>query len=598
MAYMSNSAPSPENPGQQAPQAADISDLGQLLLGVADNIRPDLAEVSLDSLNAARDRIAAAVGENEAGLAGVQARLAEAAIKLTAAREKLTTAENGIVGYLEKIGIEDDFSLESFLDGWSLPGQGVRERLAVRDGLRELIDQSGRFNSGLDRKIAHSLAEELYKRASASYLTTDKYEAAAKSLAALIPVDNGKGKRQINGKTIPPAVERLIASRLSGREVDIAGPAGAWGRLPEIVKQYLTYYGSNMACELTTNCTVGCPFCGLSDKGPIAAKASFDSAVDVMRDFTGRQEVHYTQVRVDTLYWGSDPFDLKWAATETTPERDYTDLAQAHARLPSGRSRALYTSTAVPLTEELRILRYARHFMGLLEGHRSELRFSRTNANTQRVDHLLHVIEALYPRAKDITVNDVQDHVAIRGKKWEKTAEGDAVAWDVTGPNCRDGVVIGVNGADAIIMQGASPDRQSGEAREPVGSIVDGKRIYTIPTFFFVPDIGGKGSVGGIYPDVEVNTIEIDAAGNETVITRTIADDPHRWLLRVAGAIQHYYRKTLVGEAMTEAERLREFKLYIGPTAERLRQHVNSGAGNWVMREAVQELINQGFIGP
>lgn len=458
------------------------------------------------------------------------------------------------------------------------------------------IEQQGRFHSEKDRIIAGAIARQLHNSFRENQITIDGYAQASLALQALIPVDNGLGKRQIDGKTIPPAAEQKITSRLQGAEVDIAGPEGSWGSLPESVKSHAIGWGSSITLELTTHCTVGCSFCSFANRGPVAAKASFDSTVAVIHDIMERQSAyHHPAPLSDSLYWGTDPFDIKWAATDTSPERDYFDIAKEHTRLAFGKERGLYTSTAVPLGEELRVLQFFNTTLSYSYNNRfDEIRLSKTRVNARRVQHLQTILGALHPQSTSkLKVNEVYDHIALRGSQWE-TASRDVNLWDITGPNCRDGVIIGVNSVDSVMMQGGSHQRPSGEVRTPIRKRVGNIDTYTLPHFNFKSKLDGSARLSAIYPDVEYSVIQISPDGQQTRETYKMEGDPHRALLRLAGAAVHYISP--IQQARGKETIVEEFGNFFGQDVELIRKYLESGANNQVMAGFLRMLGRDGYV--
>jgi hypothetical protein len=455
------------------------------------------------------------------------------------------------------------------------------------------IEAFGQFTSERDKHIALHISETLDCNLVEGRLEPAGHAAANASLRALIPIFSPTGKRQIDGKTLPQAAEALIASRLTCPEVDITAPSGSWGRLPEVIKQQLTLHGTDMKLELAANCTVGCNFCALANKGPISAKASFDSSLAVMYDFIRRQDVynHRPQGGYDSAYWGTDPFDLKWASTGVTPERDYTDLHAAYSMLGAPRYRYLYTSTSVPLGEELRILNFGHKELYRQNLNHTPLRISRTHVNTSRVDHIATVLEAIRPNNR-LKINDVREHIAIRGAKW--AVDQQVSLWDITGPNCRDGAIIGVHTVDSVIMQGASPERKSGELRQSIEQPYNGGCTYTIPHHQVKPTLNGKTPFNVIYPDTEITTVTVDNNGTETMREERMAGDPHRALLRVAGALINFDRQATATPGPNAAS-IAVLRQVLGPDVKIIREYITAGHDNRSMHGILGLLAKKGY---
>ncbi len=444
---------------------------------------------------------------------------------------------------------------------------------------KHFLEHEAQFHSEMDREIALDILSKLSARCEFGRISPTEYLYALASLRALTPVDNGHGKRKINGRTISPAQERLIASRLKSKEVDITGPDSGWGRLPQEVRREICRRGSGIQLELTSNCTVGCSFCSFAAKGPIAAKASFDSAASLIKEYTAEQSTRFDLIRSDTLYWNTDPFDVKWPATSTAPERDYSDIARVHRNLRYGGKRSLFTSTAVPLGEEMRVLKFADDYIERTEilgqprvgrifstpqvEGRDKFRLSMTKRNEGRVLHILRVLDALNPNGlQGIILNRTSDHTAVRGKdKWSKHEDsGDVSAWDVLGPNCRDGIIMSVGGMRRVIMQGASPERPDGELSLPIQEAKGDETIYTIPHHAEQPPLTNNSRLRDMkYPATTVTKIRKIAGHQGAVITqRVIRDDPHRSLLNLANVLVHIEEQERTGGALSE-EQIHDF---------------------------------------
>ncbi|HSX16148.1 MAG TPA: hypothetical protein VLF40_05125 [Candidatus Saccharimonadales bacterium] len=452
------------------------------------------------------------------------------------------------------------------------------------------ITEQGRFHSEKDRSIALSIAGRLEERSRYGRLSDGEYLAAAASLRALVPTDNGRGGRQIDGKTIVPAMEERIRSRLASPEIDIAAPDGSWGRLPKIVKNYITRGGSDISMELTANCTVGCSFCALANKGPISAKASFDSALAVMQYFISNQPPDPTGRQLDYLYYGTDPFDAKWVADASNPEdRDYSDLAAAYRRI-AGPARSLGTTTAVPLGEELRVLDFMDRVLtgrDLYGQHCEWARISTTDVNASRVEHIRTLLRALHPIThSDILANDVRNNVAARGSALSSTTKTFNL-WDITGPDCYDGVLIGVHSADSLIMQGASHERPNGSLRTPVETKQGSVTRYAVPRHQKKPFFDGNSRVGGIYPDVAVDVFEVDEEGVMSQHSEHMSQDPHRALLRLAGLQIHRNALEAQGRRLESRIVIPMFT----PDILRMRAYLRSGGNNGMMRAILNAAI-------
>jgi len=448
--------------------------------------------------------------------------------------------------------------------------------------------EQGSFHSEIDRTIATSLCGAIEWNAAEGLITPEVRAEALASLRALVPVVGEDGRRRIDGQPLSIATERWIASRLNSAEVDIAGPNGSWGRLPELVRREIASPGNELRLELTTNCTAACSFCSFADKGPIAAKASFGSAVAVMSEFASHPAPPGAGTLVDSLYWGTDPFDAKW--NNGGLELDYRDLAMAYASLAHGNNRALGTSTAVPIGEEFRVMDFVRLTSEL---RWLPVRISVTDKNASRVDRIGKVLKAAVP-GYETAIRPMsflkRQGPALRGRAaWSRARPEDIRAWDIVGPNCADGAIIGVKGVDAVIMQGASSERPNGETREPVyaGKDEHGNSRYIVPR----NNVRTDDSEGAdAYPDVQVSIFTYDPGGRFIErYTEVRTNDPHRALLRLMGAWASLKATGVKGNA---ASFMRQYQ----QSVEAIRRYLGEGNTNPSMVRALGILAEAGLI--
>lgn len=463
----------------------------------------------------------------------------------------------------------------------------------VADGVANTLAciEQGNFHSEVDRLIATDLYNAIEENAARGLVGPETRAEALNSLQALVPIVGEDGRRLIDGRQLSAATERWIASRLDSPEVDMIGPKGSWGRLPEQVKAEIVAPGAELRMELTTNCTVACSFCSFANKGEIAAKASFASVVAIMSEFTANQAPTDEDMQVDSLYWGTDPFDPKWRNGGS--EHDYRDLAKAYAALTEGSNRRLGTSTAVPIGEEFRIMDFVKmtHEQGWLP-----VRISQTDTNARRVDHMMKVVAAAIPgggaAARAVPFQRRQG-AALRGQSaWDRADPESIRPWDIIGPNCADGVVVSVNGAYGVIMQGASIERPHGEIRELVeaGEDEQGNKRYTVPAQN-VRDENEPWS--SAYPDIPVTTFTFDSAGQ--LIERRIevrTNDPHRAMLRLMGAWSF-----LRASGATQNPNARTlFMQRFAESVDTVRKHLGSSRANPSMIKALRILAEDGLI--
>jgi len=475
---------------------------------------------------------------------------------------------------------------------YSLPSSpsGPPEALNDAPDMLAYIER-GDFHSEADRNIAVGLYEAIEENAADALIAPEIRLEALTSLRALVPVVGEDGRRRIDGRPLSIATERWIASRLGSPEVDMTSPDGPWGRLPQPVREEITAPGAELRMELTTHCTVACTFCSFADKGQIAAKASFESAVAIMKEFTANRVPAHAATQVDSLYWGTDPFDIKWG--NGSEERDYRDLAKVYEALTEGNNRKLGTSTAVPIGEEFRILAFAQ----LTHERRwLKMRLSQTEANAGRIGHMMKILAAAVP-GSEADVHPVtfqrRQGPALRGQNaWNRVKPEDIRPWDIIGPNCADGVVVSVNGAYGVIMQGASIERPHGEIREPVEAGLDeqGNRRCVVPSQNVRVDADDGQDV---YPDIPVTSFTLNPSG-EVIERRTEvrANDPHRAMLRLMGAWT-YLRSS---GAVRNADAVTLFRQRFGESVDVVRRYLSNGNANPSMIKVLGILAKDGLI--
>ncbi len=474
----------------------------------------------------------------------------------------------------------------------------VAERAWVEethDDMRLRIE-NGSFHSEVDRKIAAGFADALYGTYHNGLSTYQTYDTAMGSLWSLIPITEGDGKRYIAGKALSNVTEKWIASRLESPEVDLVGPEGAWGRLPSAVKEKILETTPDLCMEMTGNCTVACKFCSFADKGEISSKASFESIEALIQEFVGHQPSN--SVVADFLYHGTDPFDAKWK-TPSGGELDYLSIARSHAKI-TARRRALGTSTAVPIGEEFRVLYFANQFLTDPDfTHGGSLRLSRSNANADRVDHIVNVTNGITPTKgiERFVISDVANNVALRGSAWKRKLGRKINHWDIMGPNCFDGVVLGPRDARVNIMQGASPEQPNGEIRFPLDDdLGDGTHLYVVPVLYNIPDY--KHAVynpAEIYPDTKVLVYTFDnGVQREAAKYGTVERYPHRALLRLMGAMTLYDYGTRKNGLSREAAQA-DFERNFSRDLEIVQAHLVSSQ-NPSMSRALEILTELGYI--
>ena len=351
------------------------------------------------------------------------------------------------------------------------------EPIEIYDDIVDRIED-GSFHSNRDKEIAQGIADALLATITKDPSRQNEFLEAAEALMLLVPIMNVDGLRKIADKTVTPALEARIDSRLTSAEVDTTDLNSAWNKLPDKVQEAILNEDT-ISFEMTNGCTVGCGFCAFTqEKGEISGKLSFDSIIDILSRYAEHHSNSKDFSYVD-LYYGSDPFDAKWLGSDGTSERDYTDLVTAITPLFSQQRVCLYTSTAVPLGEEMRVLNYALTQQSLHRrnlGLDNYLRFSKTKANAERVCKIVSVLTFLRPRIA-YRVNNTGDHISRRGDMLQRATN--LQAWDISGPDCRDGVTIGVNSVDALYLFGASTTNPNGTYRTPLETTTVDESGYT-----------------------------------------------------------------------------------------------------------------------
>ncbi|MCX7928412.1 MAG: hypothetical protein N2558_01865 [Patescibacteria group bacterium] len=468
------------------------------------------------------------------------------------------------------------------------------------EGLRLKIEQQDIFHSLKDREIALYFLGQIKERFRNGLIDERGYNEALAALDTLVPVKDEKGRRRIANIIITSQMEQTIQSRIDSKEVDVTAPEGSWGKLPEEVKRQIAR-NCSLIIEMTTNCTVRCPFCAFANKGPIQEKMSFESILSVLSYFRDNQPIVPDLYEAEALYWGTDPFDAKWIVEGK--ELDYSDLALEYWRMMRERQSFLYTSTAIPLGEEFRVLRFADVFIRKKRESQinqfNHFRISRTNANTTRVEAIIKVLEALHGKVAledenllEITANR-DKNVALRGKAWDKEIQR-LSTWDIVGPNCRDGVVIGAKSVDGIIMEAASNEIPQGETRFPIIQEAEGVTTYSIPRHQESPDFRTS-TPEEIYPDPVIVKVVFTNEGMQIQEVK-VSDNPHRAFLRMVGLFRSCAIKR-GGEIrhITEGDKA-EFSRLLQREARLVRSYLDSGAKNKAMEMFMDFFKKHGFI--
>lgn len=410
---------------------------------------------------------------------------------------------------------------------------------------------------------------------------------AVAALDLLVPRRNPDGTRQIADRRINQKLEALIASRIYSREISLLGQDGAWGGLPAVVRGAIQRSGNiGLFLEATNKCTVMCDFCGLSEKGEITTKVDFWSVIEMIRGYyhdSLQLGIYESQLPVDGLFWDTDPFDARWYNPSRGEDLDYGDVLEKHAEI-CGLKRAMFTSTAVPVGEELRVLRALLWFLqAKSEGkiHRwTEFRFSLTDTNEYRLKQILTIAEAFHRNLEQlfgvVVTSNKKDHSFLAGARTGKFEK--ATFADVVGVNCRDGLIFSTKGPECVTMVGTSTERPSGEVRWPARSVLPDERIrYEIPTNYYRDDITNDPNLENYYPNVVVQMVTLEPDHDPVFEWKTIKEDPHRCFLRAAAIT--YYHLAKSGKYQWDPKSLSQiqketFRRRIGRDLEVVRRHL------------------------
>lgn len=177
-------------------------------------------------------------------------------------------------------------------------------------------------------------------------------------------------------QNLNPRKFRLISSRFSApiKEQGIED----FSKLPEPVKNH--YLSSTATIELTQGCTVACHFCRVAEKGEVKSKLSWNGFISILDKFKsgGRNN--------DFYYYRTDPLEWHGIDSNHTP-KDYVDIGQ----IANDLNRGVFTSTALPLGEELTFLRLINYYLANFtdEYYLPQIRSSRTANNALRRNYTL-----------------------------------------------------------------------------------------------------------------------------------------------------------------------------------------------------------------
>lgn len=466
----------------------------------------------------------------------------------------------------------------------------ISQKPTAENMVQLLWNENACFHSEVDRKIATDFLIRIHERLVRGVINQETYSKAIDGLNFLIPKQNERGLRVIGDIILTPGRERLIRSRIEAKEVDITAPTGSWGSLPEVVKREIAGV-SNFFIEMTDGCTNGCSFCFIAKKRPIREKMSF-SGLERLLTFIkeyGKLPGHFRTL--DHHYWGSDPFDAKWVVGGQ--EYDYLDFAKRYWSIIGIRKSALFVSTAIPIGEEFRVLRFADFLVNMyrqkLLTDYNCLRISLTNANKLRVEAIVRILEASIDNfsANPSTGSDISQIIEISenrdtnprrmGSMWRSDLQ--KVNLNNIIPLCSDTMTIHCHSITGNIMQAASNERPDGFLYVPIMKTeYSGKRkIYTIVhSRDRVPSEKHFDLINYVdqtYPNPQITTI-VEEGLNISKDVRTISDDPHRALLRLLDAyLCEFAGVWFPGEK-------RSFRKKLHNEFEVIEKHVATGAIN------------------
>lgn len=449
-----------------------------------------------------------------------------------------------------------------------------------------------------DRQYIVELLQRIERTAAIEQNRDPDMVRAIQALDLLVP-RRENGLRKIADRRINPKLESIITSRIDSKEKDVTSPEGSWGSLPESVRTRIIEL-NELIVEVTNRCTVQCHFCAFADKGAISEKMSFNSLLQIFREWStvpSKQPNNAT-----TLYWGTDPFDARWATREDTDQTDldYLDIAEEYWKI-LGSKQPLLTSTAVPIGEELRILAFADTFLRKTyrneSGYLGSFRMSKTEVNAARVDAINAVLNYFYhvSELKDQNVYAVtssrDDNVARAGEKaWSEAAPTEISTWDIFGPNCMDNFILRTTEPFYTQMVASSSEMPKGELQLPLREEVDGAVQYIVPVSYSKPRLAPDVPLETIYPDLTVSIFTEQEGGELSERQETFKENPHRAFLRLMSVIEIVAKRTfkssqemMDGKRALTAKETAKINLLVNPAdIETMRTYLDAGSENEV----------------
>lgn len=469
------------------------------------------------------------------------------------------------------------------------------EALPLPDIISLRLADRSLFHSEKDISIAQDIFGRVREQLKSQEISVRQYEQVLQSLELLLPSRDENGFRSIADITLNPEMERLIESRIESAEINIYGKEHIWGSLPRSVRRAI-FSKAIIDIEITDKCTVACPFCGVSKKGHINQKLSFSSIVNFLREkkATPAEEVPFFYG--ESFFSGSDPFDAKWQKSRAK-ENDYSDLAIEFWKIFS-REKALFTSTAVPIGEEWRILNFAltmipRYLSGELHPE-TALRFSLTEKNQLRVEAILKIIETLYRQPKEnlgIVVNNLLQRGTVpTGESWKNNNPIKSLV-DIVGISCMDNLIVSPRGVDLSLMMPHSNEFPSGELRHSFCSTTKDGKSYYIPQAKWYGGYNWDTILGGTLTEFPKFTVIRERNGRLKKQEFQDKENPQRAFFRIVALLlilssQHKYNPGKISSSELTAA-----KVYLKKEIALVEDYLATGAENISMQQIMRDFF-------
>lgn len=482
--------------------------------------------------------------------------------------------------------------------------------------LRHTISERARnpqlVGNGPDAEVVF----QMMNRMSHNAATPEEHLAGLHSLLYLIPWIDDAGKKHIGNITVTPRLEAMMKSRVTATEVT-GQDTDHWFSLPAAVKKAIKTVANPMF-QLTDRCTVHCSMCGVADNGPTQKKLGMNGVINMMRNIDAVRYGYYppqpfnSRIETNTFYWNTDPFDAKWAQPTDDGQHqfiyDYPDLADYYWDNNRPTRYYLYSSTAIPIGQELPILRFLTDEIARDEekpGRMIMSRISITNGNQKRALALKNVLQTAYKKVPEPRIHFTDNRNAtayLAGNAWQEPS--DVTYGDVIGITCRDQVVISPNGLYNTVMAGSSNEVPNGQLNSPlVTHNPDGTTTFSIVHQQVNSDLNYQ-DVSTFFPDTVYTCMKY--LGENLLSKETVTDtkNPQRALLRVAATMAKficpniYYDRRSLRYPLTNLDaKTRDFiSRQIRPADVHLiDSHLATGADNISMKLLRQSLIDAGM---